>query len=123
VMSPTSMTFYSPDETYTTGAPTTYHMREISYQLSNGSFQRVSAVSSNTGGPPWTIPALGSWVSEVPNVTSSAAFKYFDGNNPPAQTTNPAAVRTVEITLTVSIPDTNRTYTYSETATLRETAP
>jgi prepilin-type N-terminal cleavage/methylation domain-containing protein len=123
VMSPTSITFYSPDETYSTGAPTAYHLREISYQLAGGTFERASAISSNTGGPPWTIPALGSWASIVPNVTSSTVFKYFDGNNPPNQTTNPVAVRTIEVTLTVSIPGTNRTYTYSDTASLRETEP
>ena len=35
-MSPTTITFYSPDSSYSTATPTTYHLREISYQLSSG---------------------------------------------------------------------------------------
>ncbi len=36
VMSGTSLTFYAPDQTYSTGDQTDYHLREISYQLSGG---------------------------------------------------------------------------------------
>ena len=121
VMSPTQVTFYAPDSTYSTGAPTTYHLREISYQLSGGSFQRASAVSSNTGGPPWTMPALSSYVNQLGGVVNSTVFTYYDGSQPPALTTNPAAVRTVVATITVKVPGTSLQYTYATSATLRET--
>lgn len=123
VMSPTSLTFYAPDGTYTTADQTDYHLREISYQLSGGELQRTSVASSNVGGPPWTIPALGSWVNVIDSVTSSTVFSYYDGSQPPVLTTNPAAVRTVVVSVTVSVPGTPGTFSYSDSATLRETPP
>ena len=123
VMSPTSITFYAPDNTYSSANPTAYHLREISYQLSGGNFQRSSAVSSNLSGPPWTIPALGSWVTLIGAVVNSTVFTYYDGSQPPAPTTNPAAVRTVVMTITVSLPGSREHFSYSDTATLRETPP
>jgi prepilin-type N-terminal cleavage/methylation domain-containing protein len=123
VMSATSVTFYAPDSTYSPGSPTTYRLRKISYQLSGGQFQRASAVSSNTNGPPWTIPAQGSWVPLVKGVVNTTTFKYYDGSQPPALTTNPAAVRTVVITLSVGVPGTTVKYTYSSSASIRETPP
>jgi prepilin-type N-terminal cleavage/methylation domain-containing protein len=124
VMSPTTITFYSPDSSYSTAAPTTYHLREISYQLSNGNFQRASALSSNTStSSSWTMPALGPWVTLVPGVVNSVTFVYYNGNQPPAATTSPAAVRTVVVTLSLQVPGTTQDLTYSSTATLRETAP
>jgi prepilin-type N-terminal cleavage/methylation domain-containing protein len=122
VMSSTTLTFYAPDDSYNAASPTAYHMREISYQLSGGNFQRVSAVSSNTSGT-WTIPALGSYVPLVGGVVNSAAFTYYDGSQPPVATTSPAAVRTVVVTLKVSVPGTSQQYTYSTSATLRENSP
>jgi prepilin-type N-terminal cleavage/methylation domain-containing protein len=123
VMSPTSLTFYAPDNSYTAADPTDYHLREISYQLSGGSLQRRSVVSANVNGPPWTIPSLGGWVSLIDGVTNSTVFTYYDGSQPPALTTNPAAVRTVVVTTTVSVAGTPNHLTYSESATLRETPP
>lgn len=123
VMSPTLLTFYAPDSTYSLADPTDYHLREISYQLSAGSLQRTSVVSSNLAGPPWTLPALGGWVSLVGGVTNSTVFSYLDGSTPPVPTTNPAAVRTVVVTITVSVPGTSHHFSYSDTATLRETPP
>jgi prepilin-type N-terminal cleavage/methylation domain-containing protein len=122
-MSPTSITFYAPDSTYTTGDPTDYHLREISYQISGGNLQRTSVVSSNLAGPPWTIPSLGSWVTLVPGVVNSTVFTYYDGSTPPQPTTNPAAVRTVVATITLTVPDTTHQFSYSDSATLRETPP
>jgi prepilin-type N-terminal cleavage/methylation domain-containing protein len=122
-MSSTSLTFYAPDSTYSTADQTDYHLREISYQLTGGVFQRTSTASSNTNGPPWTIPTLGSPVSLVSGVVNSVAFTYYNGNQPPAVTTIPAAVRTVVVTLTVVIPGTSHQFSYSDTATLRETPP
>ncbi|HEY4349272.1 MAG TPA: prepilin-type N-terminal cleavage/methylation domain-containing protein [Gaiellaceae bacterium] len=122
-MSTTSITFYAPDSTYTAVAPTTYHLREICYQLSAGNFQRASAISSNTGGPAWTIPALGAFETQLGGVLNTAVFTYYDGSNPPVLTTSAAAVRTVVVTLTVEAPGTPGQYTYSGSATLRETPP
>jgi hypothetical protein len=50
-------------------------------------------------------------------------FTYYDGSTPPAPTTNPAAVRTVVVSVTVSIPGTTSQFAYSDSATLRETPP
>jgi prepilin-type N-terminal cleavage/methylation domain-containing protein len=123
VMSSSTVTFYAPDSTYATATPTTYHLREISYRVSGGQLQRATSVSSNTNGPPWTIPALGSWVPLVDGVVNTAAFAYYDGSQPPALTNSPAAVRTVVVTLTLSVKGTPVQYTYSSSATLRETPP
>lgn len=123
VMSPTTLTFYAPDSTYSVASPTMYKLREISYRLSGGQLQRASAVSSNTNGPPWTIPALGSWVPLVNGVVNTTTFQYYDGSQPPALTTVPTAVRTVLVTLSVGVPGTTVKYTYSSSATLRETPP
>ncbi|HEX4518168.1 MAG TPA: type II secretion system protein [Gaiellaceae bacterium] len=123
VMSPTTLTFYAPDGTFSTADQTDYHLREISYQLSGGELERTSAASSNVAGPPWTIPTLGGWVPLLDNVASSAVFTYYDGSQPPQVTTNPAAVRTVVATVTVSVPGTTHQFSYSDSATLRETPP
>ncbi len=123
VMSPTSLTFYAPDGSYTSADPTGFHLREISYQLTAGTFQRASSVSSNTDGPPWTIPALGSWVTEIGSVVNSTVFRYYDGSQPAMPTTDPAAVRTVVVTITVTVPGTAHQFSYSDSATLRETPP
>jgi prepilin-type N-terminal cleavage/methylation domain-containing protein len=123
VMSPTQVTFYAPDSTYSVGSPTTYHLREISYRLSNGQLQRASALSTNTNGPAWTMPALGNWVPLVGGVVNSTTFQYYDGSQPPALTTDPAAVRTIVVTLSVGVSGTTVKYTYSSSATIRETPP
>jgi prepilin-type N-terminal cleavage/methylation domain-containing protein len=122
-MSSTELTFYAPDSTYIAGSPSSYHLREISYQLSDGNFQRASSVSSNLSGPPWTIPALPDYVTQLGGVVNSVAFTYYDGSNPPVTTTDPAAVRTVVVTLTVVTGGSPSQYTYSGSATLRETPP
>jgi len=123
VMASTTLTFYAPDETYSAGNPTTYHLREISYRVSGGQLQRASAVSTNTNGPPWTMPALGSWVPLVDGVTDADAFAYYDGNQPPGITNSPAAVRSIVVTLTLGVTGTTVQYTYSSSATIRETPP
>ena len=105
-MSPTTITFYAPDQTYSVANPDAYHLREISYQLSSGNFQRASAVSSNTSDNPngtsfpWTIPALGSLDDTGRGGRQLGRFTYYDGSQPPVPTTNPAAVRTVVVTVT-----------------------
>ncbi len=123
VMSPTSITFYSPDVTYSGASPATFHLRKISYQLTGGKLQRSTALATNTNGPPWTIPALGSWVTQLGGIVNTDVFTYYDGSNPPVPTTNPAAVRTAVIKVTVAaVPGGGKQSTYSDSATLRVTS-
>lgn len=119
VTSPTTLTFYSPDEAYSASAPTSFQLNEISYQLSGGNLQRAIATSSNSTGPPWTMPALGSWVTEVGSITNSNIFTYYDSTG--AVTTNPAKVASVVVTLTVQ-PTVGQSFTYADQATLRVSA-
>jgi len=91
--STTQVTFYSPDRL------TPYHMRQVSYRLSAGTLQRAIATSTNTNGPPWTLPALGSWNTLVRRVTNASIFTYKDAAN--NATTNPAAVASSQLTLVI----------------------
>lgn len=116
VTSPTSLTFYAPAETYSASTPTSFPLSEFSYQLSGGNFQRAFATSTNSGGPPWTMPALSSWVTEFGGVTNSSVFTYYTSTG--AVTTNPANVASVVVTLTVR-PSVGESFTYSNEATLR----
>jgi len=126
VMSSSTLTFYAPDSTYSAASPTDYHLREISYRIFGGQLQRASAVSTNTNasGTAWSIPALGAWVPLVSGVIAgSSGFSYYDGSQPPALTNSPAAVRSILTTLTVGVTGTTVQYTYSSSATIRETPP
>lgn len=119
-MSPTSLTFYTPDETYSSGSPTTFHLNEESFSLSGGNLDYSFAQSTNTGGigTTWTMPALGSAVAEVSGITNSSIFTYFDDNG--AATTVPADVATVVVTLTVKEDSAaGSPITYTDSATLR----
>lgn len=93
------ITFYTPDR------QTPYHLRQVSYRLSSGWFQREFVTSTNTTGPPWTMPSLGtaSWLNVFGSVTADGSnpyFAYYDVNN--ATTTNPTAVARVDVDLTVT---------------------
>jgi hypothetical protein len=97
----TQLTFYTPDRA------TPYHLRQVSYRLVSdpswsGRYQleRAFATSSNTDGPPWTIPALGSYAKRIGSVTNAAAFAYKDANG--TSTTTASAVASVIVTLTVA---------------------
>lgn len=90
----TQLTFYSPDR----ASP--YHLRQVAYQLSGGELDRAFATSTNTNGPPWTIPALGSWAKQVGSIVNSTVFTYEDANGNP--TSNPASVASVNVALTVA---------------------
>jgi prepilin-type N-terminal cleavage/methylation domain-containing protein len=110
-LSSSAITFYAPDRL------SPYHLRKIAYQLSGGNFQRAIAFSTNTS-PPWTIPALGSWVTELGSVVNSAAFTFYDSNG--AVTATPANVVTVGITLTIAtITNAARQFTYSTSVSIR----
>ena len=125
VMSPTTLTFYAPDSTYSAADPTAYHLREISYQLSGGQLPaRVGWSARTRTARRGRSPALGSWVTaRQRRRRTRRCSQYYDGSQPPALTTNPAAVRTVVVTVTVSVPGTTIQFTYSDSATLRETPP
>jgi prepilin-type N-terminal cleavage/methylation domain-containing protein len=90
----TQVTFYSPDRL------TPYHLRQVSYRLSSGQFQRAVATSTNTGGPPWTIPSLGPWATLVGSVTNASILTYKDAAN--QATTNPSAVASANVKLVIA---------------------
>jgi prepilin-type N-terminal cleavage/methylation domain-containing protein len=92
--SPTQLTFYSPDRL------SPYHLRQVSYQLTGTTFQRALSTSTNTGGPPWTIPALGSWSTVFASVTSTNPFSYYDATN--TATTDPTKVTRVDVSITLA---------------------
>ncbi len=107
------ITFTSPDRA------TPYHLRQISYQLSSGNFQRAFSTSSNTGGPPWTLPAIGPWRTLVGSITSTGPFTYYDSSG--AVTTTPASVARVDLSLSIkplSSPGDGTTI-YTQSANLR----
>jgi prepilin-type N-terminal cleavage/methylation domain-containing protein len=111
-MTATQITFLSPDRA------TPFHNRRISYRLVTGKLERAQAISSNTNGPPWTIPALGSYVQELGSVTSTTAFAYYDLTG--AVATAPGDVDSVTVTVKVAT-NTNKTreFTYSTSIALR----
>jgi prepilin-type N-terminal cleavage/methylation domain-containing protein len=110
----TQITFLSPDR------QVPFHLRRISYRLNNGALERAEAISTDTDGYPWVIPALGPWRVQVNNVTNTTPFSYLDVNN--AATTTPAAVRTITMTFTVATKTSpGRSFTYGTSATVRTT--
>jgi prepilin-type N-terminal cleavage/methylation domain-containing protein len=111
-MTGTQLTFLSPDR------QTPLHNRRISYRLTSGTLQRAFATSTNTNGPPWTIPALGTYVNEFGSIRNATVFTYFDSNG--VATTTPSDVSSVTITVQVSTKTaTSRLFTYSTSVALR----
>lgn len=91
----TSLTFLSPDRL------TPFHLRRISYRLSNGQLERSLATSIDTDGWPWTWPATpATFYPEVGSVTSTSIFTFYDANG--SVTTDPTAVRSARIAITVT---------------------
>lgn len=114
VSTATQVTFLSPDRQQP------FHLRRISYRLNNGVLERAEAISTDTDGYPWVIPALGPWVAQVKSVTTTSPFSYLDANR--VATTTPANARTVNMTFTVATKTSpGRTYTYTQSSTLRTT--
>jgi prepilin-type N-terminal cleavage/methylation domain-containing protein len=89
------ITFYSPDE------QTPYHLRQISYRLSGGSFQRQFVTSTNTAGPPWTMPSMtgATWSTLFTSVTTTNPFTYRDDNG--NTTTTLSSITEVDVAFTV----------------------
>jgi len=94
-VSGTTLTFDSPDRS------TPYHLRRISYRVVNGQLDRSSTLSLDTDGAPWVWPVTpGAWIPQVTSITNPLPFVFFDGSGVP--TTNPSAVHSMRITLTVA---------------------
>jgi prepilin-type N-terminal cleavage/methylation domain-containing protein len=94
-LSGTTVTFDSPDRM------TPFHLRRISYQLVGGTLQRSETTSTDTDGWPWVWPVSpGPWIQEVGSVTNATPFVFLDANG--AATTDPNAVRSLRVTLTVA---------------------
>jgi prepilin-type N-terminal cleavage/methylation domain-containing protein len=111
-MTATQIQFLSPDRA------TPYHLRRINYRLSGGKLERASATSANTGNPPWTFPALSTYVTEVGSVVGTTVFSYYNAEG--TQTTTPADVAGVKIKVTVANPQApNRQFTYETSVGLR----
>jgi len=113
------ITFYSPDR------QTPYHLRQVTYRVSGGAFQRELVTSTNTGAPPWTIPALSTapWATlfnAVTAVGSTPYFTYYDDTN--TVTTTASQVSRVDVALTATPAGSTNgqgATTYTETINLR----
>jgi len=94
-LSATTLTFDSPDRM------TPFHLRRISYRLASGELDRSSTTSTDSDGWPWIWP-LGTpaWTTEIGSVRSTSAFTFYDANG--AVTTDPTAVRSARISITVA---------------------
>ncbi len=114
-MSPTSITFYSPDK-----SQPTYFMRRISYQVVTHKLQRQFATATAAGGPPWTWGSTSAWATRFDSIQDFNIFSYLDANGNTAST--PSAVRTIVITVLVQ-PKTGlgRQVTYKTSVTIRST--
>ena len=109
----TTLTFLSPDR----AEP--FHVRRIAYRVSGLRLERAVATSTDTDGPPWSIPPLGGWEpqSEAP-VVNPVVFTYFDSAG--ATTTVAADVRAVGVRIVTELATTpGRPVTYETSVTLR----
>jgi type II secretory pathway pseudopilin PulG len=94
-LSGTTLTFDSPDRM------TPFHLRRISYRLVNGELDRSSTTSTDSDGWPWVWPTgTPLWTAEIGSVTSAGAFTFYDADG--AITTDPTAVRSARISVTVA---------------------
>jgi prepilin-type N-terminal cleavage/methylation domain-containing protein len=109
----TTLTFDSPDRS------TPFHLRRISYRLSGGRLERSLITSTSTGGWPWTFPVTpGAWIPQVTSIKNGAVFTYYDQNG--TVTTDPNAVHSVRVTLSVQPKQTQAaSTTYTDLVTIR----
>jgi prepilin-type N-terminal cleavage/methylation domain-containing protein len=109
----TTLTFLSPDR----AEP--FHVRRVAYRVSGLRLERAVAASTDTDGPPWSIPALGAWEpqSEAP-VVNAVVFTYFDSAG--ATTTVAADVRAVGVRIVTELATTpGRQVAYETSVTVR----
>jgi prepilin-type N-terminal cleavage/methylation domain-containing protein len=133
--SATSITFESPDRYPTTTVGTSqasFHLRSITYTLTNGTLQRQFMTSTNVfpTAPPWTWPgANGPWTNVVGSVTNVDVFSYYTAAGIQASPTtalgfplvDTTGIRAVGIKLSFSTGGTQaKTFTDSQTVALRE---
>lgn len=94
-LSGTTLTFDSPDRM------TPFHLRRVSYRLSNGQLERSASTSTDNDGWPWVWPTgTAAWAPEVGSVVNATVFTFYDANG--AVTTDPTAVRSARVSLTVA---------------------
>ena len=96
--SATSITFYTPDQYGDPNATTSFHLREISYQVSNGLLQRQFRTTTNQypnascltcgGTTQWTWGAWSPWVTVV-GATQGAIINGANSCKPPNASTPP----------------------------------
>lgn len=120
----TQVTFTTPDRQQP------YHLQQITYGLSSGVLTRQLAMSTNTGGPPWTMgPAT--TIDIVPSVTNSVVFDFVSSsgtdlspNGAAVTAANLQNIAKVTMTLVVAPPPSNGTgsLTAQTSASLRTAA-
>jgi prepilin-type N-terminal cleavage/methylation domain-containing protein len=114
-MGQSQITFRSPDRAQP------FHLREISYQVAGGTLQRREAFSTNTDGPPWSMGPVGAWADQIGSIRDPNLFTFLDANDVP--TTDPAAVREVDIMLELATNTSPATFSYTTSAELRTEIP
>jgi Tfp pilus assembly protein PilV len=105
----TQLVFTAPDRQQP------YHMQQISYTLSNGVLTRKVAISTNTGGPPWTMGTARTSMS-VDSIANPVVFDFraapqagqtqaqatdYSPNGAPVSAANLPNIREVTMLLTV----------------------
>ena len=115
VIGDTDLTILSPDR------DDPYHVRRIAYRVSGNRLERAMATSTDTDGPPWSLPALGGWQPQSEaRVVNPVVFTYFDSTG--ATTTVPANVRAVGVRIVAELATTpGRQFTYETSVTVRPT--
>lgn len=69
----TQITFTTPDRQQP------FHLQQMTYSLSGGVLSQQIALSTNTGGPPWTMGTARTAPS-IPNVTNPVVFDYVNAS-------------------------------------------
>jgi prepilin-type N-terminal cleavage/methylation domain-containing protein len=112
-MLPAEIQFVSPDR------QSPFHLRRVNYKLSNKTLQRASALSTNTGSPPWTFPgSLSAYRDEVGSIANTTVFRYYDAAG--AVATQASDIASVSITLTVvNKTSPSRQFTYATSVAMR----
>jgi Tfp pilus assembly protein PilW len=117
----TQVTFTTPDRQQP------YHLQQITYSLASGVLTRSVALSTNTGGPPWTM-GTATTTNSVNDVTNSVVFDFRSSSGTdlsPSGATVTAAnlpnIASVDMTLVVAPPPSNGSgsLTAQTSATLR----
>jgi len=105
----TQVTFTSPDRQQP------YHLQQITYSLASGVLTRQLALSTNTGGPPWTIGTASS-TDLVQSVTNSVVFDFLSSSGTDlspggaaVSSANLPNIAKVTMTLVVAPPPSNGT--------------